>query len=1228
MQKTGHFLLDIVKKSSAYQELELSLLSNRRTAVFGLDEVPTAVILAALGSSRIEQLVLVCENELLARRQAEDINALGISAQVLPASEISFLKADASSKDISLQKLKVLGDFTTGKTRILMLPAEAMMNYVMPREKFEKSILTLHSGDISTPDKLIRLLTASGYERLDLVESRGQCAMRGGIVDVYPVGEANAIRIEFFDDEIDQIRRFDVLTQRSMDQIEEICIYPAKELLFDQKEALDASLRLAGCLSSSSKEEKLDRQRSIEQEFDLLPFEQFFALSKNDDDLSEELPSMWDLGVKQSVPSSVKGRIAKTNLEKRFFPIIDALENQRTIDIEASLLPVLSTNAQSIFSFCGKNSIIFIQQPDRIRERCNGLMDDFLLSFRAAFERGEALKEQSEVLLGYDKLKHDMENHSIVCVDSFLRSQPDFPPQKLVKFSCIGSICFGGNTKELAKEIKKLSSDLAYIVLLSGGVARGQRLTNALADEDVVAPFFEELPEHLTAGVASVIPLNLSGGFCFDELRLNVFCEDDLFGKGKQHKRASTSADKKISSFTELKIGDFVVHENHGIGQYLGTVRMTVDGTSRDFLNIRYGGTDKLYVPTDQMDRIQKYIGSEGEEPKLNRLSGGDWQKQKAKVKRAIKEIAGDLIKLYAERSAASGYAFGPDGPWQREFEDSFPYEETPDQLNAIREIKEDMEKPLVMDRLLCGDVGYGKTEVALRAIFKCVTAGKQAVLLSPTTILVQQHFATALNRFANFPVNIDTLSRFKSPAEQKEVIRKLKTGEIDFVIGTHKLLSGNIEYKDLGLLVVDEEQRFGVGHKEKIKQYKKSVDVLTLSATPIPRTLHMSMVGIRDMSVLKTPPEERYPVQTYVVEYSDGLVRDAILRELSRGGQVYVLHNRVQSIDLMYNRLKKLVPEARIAVGHGQMREQQLEDVMLDFYDGKFDVLLCSTIIEAGLDVPRANTLIVCDSDRFGLAQLYQLRGRVGRSNRIAYAYLTVSPNKILTADAEKRLNAIRDFTEFGSGFRVAMRDLEIRGTGNILGAEQSGHMAAVGYDLYVKMINETIAEMQGTEQPIPIQTRIELNIDAYLPSDYISSDAMRIEMYKRIAEVRDEETQNDVIDELIDRFGDPGKPVTNLIAIARIKAVCERLGVDCLSFKDDSINMRFSEAANFDISRFMQAISEDKRFRFIPRKPYTLLYSGRNETVEKLLSPCTKALIQVAETVFRAEEGENHEN
>jgi len=708
--------------------------------------------------------------------------------------------------------------------------------------------------------------------------------------------------------------------------------------------------------------------------------------------------------------------------------------------------------------------------------------------------------------------------------------------------------------------------------------------------------------------------MTLSGGFQYPAARLAVIVCGDVYGAKGAKAKHKESKGSKIASFTDLSVGDYVVHETHGIGIYQGIKRLTSEGASRDYLLIQYFGSDKLYIPADHLDRIQKYIGGgEGAAPKLSHLGGKDWDKQKAKVRESLKELAFDLVALYAERQKNRGHAFGPDTPWQQEFEENFPYEETPDQLQATEEIKRDMERELQMDRLLCGDVGYGKTEVALRAAFKAVMDGKQVAILAPTTILAQQHYNTLMRRFEGFPVHADVLSRFRSAKEQKETLRRLKDGEIDIIVGTHRLLAKDVKFHDLGLLIVDEEQRFGVGHKETIKNMKKTVDVLTMSATPIPRTLHMSMVGIRDMSLLETPPQARYPVQTYVMEYQDSVIRDAILRELGRGGQVFFLYNRVGSIDLCYKQLHKLVPEARIAIAHGQMRENALEDVMLDFSQQKFDVLLCTTIIESGLDIPMANTLIIYDADHFGLAQLYQTRGRVGRSNRLAYAYFTVRPGKVLSETAQKRLDAIREFTEFGSGFRIAMRDLELRGAGNLLGPQQSGHLANIGYDLYCKLLEEAVHEAQG-EQPTPnrdVETRMDVHVNAYLPADYVTGDRQRLEVYKRIASITTAEQRDEMEDELIDRFGDEPQCVANLVAVAYLKAMCTRLGIDRVSQTDGRIDMRFSPDAQIDGEKLFKALAKfEPRLTLNAAPPVTLVMRDRTLAREDMLHVTLKVM------------------
>ena len=1221
-----------------FNELTEAVAKGGVSALYGPDDTQRAHMLAAVQRKLNRPMLVIAPNDVAAQRMAEDMNALLDGGCVfMPPRDVSFLKTAASSHELTMRRIEALGAAAMGDIKVLVTPADALMHRLMPVDGFRDKIMLIDESMCMQPSDMMGRLVDAGYERVQLVEARGQCALRGGILDVYPVGEPNALRIEFFDDEIDSIRTFDVMTQRSISRVESARIFPASEMLPRDEECLKAARELEYILRSGKVElPEGDRQKKLEEEFDLMPVEDFLELTYTGAG-DDELPGLDDLfaakpkrkkasekaePAKKTKPAGVRSVAekmapARSGLERKFAGIRDALETGRRVDGMDAVLPVLLDYSETVAEYLNDPIVVF-DQPERLRERCDNRMLEFRELYTAALQREEALPVQGGLLMTYDELLAKFEKYARIIENPFMRTEMDFRPKALIKPECRNATGYQTNVKELARDIKRWAEDGWRIALLSGGVARGQRLEAALRAQNTVAPYKEEVPDELEPGWPVIFPLSIARGFIYPEIKLAVVCESDIYGGSHQAKRSKVKSGEKLAAFTELKIGDYVVHENHGIGQYMGTVRLSSDGTYRDFLHIRYQGSDKLYVPTDQLDRVQKYIGSEGEAPKINRLSGGEWQKQKAKVKSSIREIAGELIKLYAHREATPGHAFDPDTPWQQELEDNFPYDETPDQLTAIEEIKHDMEQPKIMDRLLCGDVGYGKTEVALRAIFKCVMGGKQAALLAPTTILVQQHLATMMNRFHGFPVRIESLSRFKTAAEQKKIIQQLKKGEIDVIVGTHRLLAKDVEFKDLGLLVVDEEQRFGVAHKEGIKKMKRTVDVLTLTATPIPRTLHMSMVGIRDMSILQSPPDERYPVQTYVVEYSDGLVRDAILRELSRGGQVYVLYNRVQTIEMMYNRLKKLVPEARIGIGHGQMREHALEDVMMDFYEGKFDVLLCTTIIEAGLDVPRANTLIVCDADRFGLSQLYQIRGRVGRSNRLAYAYFTVNPAKVLTENADKRLSAIREFTEFGSGFRVAMRDLEIRGAGNLLGSEQSGFMASVGYDLYVKMIEETVREMRGDISKGDVETRVDVRMDAYLPQEYVSNDILRVEMYKKIASVRTEADRDDLIEELIDRFGDPNRPVMNLIDIAQMKNLCSRLGIDLVTVNGDRINMRFSISADIDYMLVLAAAREhEDHLRVLINNPPTLVYTDKPKmSAEELIKGAVGVMTEVVDT------------
>ena len=1128
----------------------------RRTVeLVGLSDSQRAHVLAALSRDTGRPLLVVAPNQLAAEHLLSDLSRLlEREAALLPAREVSFSSL-ASSHELSSRRLDALYRAASGQLRALVVPVDSMLHRLMPRSVFAGCIMTFREGDCHPLGELTRQLIAAGYERVDMIEGRGQIALRGGILDIYSPGDLPAVRIEFFDDEVDSIRVLDVLTQRSGERLREATVLPASEApIAPDDERLTALAR---------RFESVEPARAVRPEAaaDVPPWEE-------DDGPDDELPDMFAPRAADTltVTDDLRGvNRPEEPKESAPAPINTPLDN---------LIPLLFDHTETPCDYLD-DAIVVLDQPERLSERCENILLEFNEQYKAALEHGQVLREQSELLYTYGQVLSRATQGTLVALSPFLRRYPDLPVHSIVTMNALNATSYSSNMRELCRDLDKWRAEGWRVALLAGGHARAQRLEKTLADENELVPFADGRTEPLKPGEAVILPLALERGFLYPDIRLCAVTESDMFGSGKKRPAARRRTGEKINAFTDLKVGDYVVHENHGIGIYKGMVRICTDGVYRDYLHIAYQGNDKLYVPTDQLDRVQKYIGREGVAPKLNRMSGGEWQRQKARVKAAIKDMADELVKLYARRGASDGFAFSPDTPWQREFEDAFPYEETPDQLQSIEEIKADMEKKQVMDRLLCGDVGYGKTEVALRAAFKAVMDSKQVAILAPTTILVQQHYQTILKRFAGYPVRVDTLSRFKTAAQQRDTLRKLMAGEIDIIVGTHRLLAKDVSFKDLGLLVVDEEQRFGVKHKEAIKQMKTSVDVLTLSATPIPRTLHMSMVGIRDMSVLETPPEERFPVQTYVVEYNDSLVRDAIMREMQRGGQVYVLYNRVGSIERFYQHLRELVPEARIAVGHGQMAEHALEDVMLEFYNGEYDVLLCTTIIESGLDVSNANTMIVYDADRFGLSQLYQLRGRVGRSNRLAYCYLCVKAGKVLTETADKRLSAIREFTEFGSGFRVAMRDLEIRGAGNLLGAEQHGHLSTVGYDLYCKMVEETMRELRGEQAAESVETHMELKVSAYLPMDYVSGDYQRIEVYKKISQVASRSDWEDMIEELTDRFGDPVKPVMNLIAVSYMRKMCEKLWIDTVSSRKGFMTFKFLPNAKVDVVKLIERVN-----------------------------------------------------
>ena len=1172
-----HSLLNSAN-SSKFRQFLTALKPDMPVALTGLPDSMAAFIASKIAADTGKRVLLLSGSDLRASHDADDgQQLLGSSAACLPGGEIDLTRG-ASSHESAWRRLETLSRITGGEVRLLCASMDAAVQRMGVAGRFRDAMIRLSVGDVYDPQKLIRDLTAMGYERVDMVEGKGQCAMRGAIVEVYPPAGAVSLRIEFFDDEVDSIRAFDCISQRSLDRFEGCVLAPATEVLLDPAKAAEAARRMREAIENA-RPDKPQEGRIFD---DLPPLP----------DTDEEAETYFDKKISPKIKLRDQSAARAADLERRMGQLMadaDTVENGLPFRRIRAWLTVLTDETSSIIDWY-QPDVVLLSDPDLLRKRAGERQNGFAEDLDGAMGRGEAVVEQQNLLMDWDELLGSMKGRAIVTVTEFLEGMGGVKVRDAVDLGVQRIAGYSSQVRPLADDCDGWLNEGLRVAVLCGGVARGQRLCKGLADLDCRSDFAEEV-ETLPADRVQILPGTLSHGFIWPEGGLVVVSDTDVYGAGYRKARKHNHKGEKIAAFTDLKPGDFVVHEEYGVGIYLGTTQIKTGGMGanavrRDYLQIQYNGKDKLNVPIEQLARVQRYIGNPANPPKLNSLGSGEWNKQKAKVKEGLKKMAFDLVRLYAERTKETGFAFSPDTPWQRQFEDQFPYELTPDQEQSVKEITADMESPRNMDRLLCGDVGYGKTEVSLRAAFKALMDNKQVAILAPTTILAQQHYNTVMKRFKAFPVKVEVLSRFKTAKETKLILNRLAEGDIDILVGTHRLLAKDVNFRNLGLLIVDEEQRFGVQHKETIKHLKKQVDVLTLSATPIPRTLHMSMVGIRDMSVLETPPEERLPVQTRVVDYADGMIRDAILREISRGGQVYFLYNSVRTIDEFYARLRALVPEARIGVAHGQMKEHGLEDVMMDFYGGSYDVLLCTTIIESGLDVPTANTLIVFDADRFGLSQLYQLRGRVGRSNRQAYAYFTVRQDKMLSETAEQRLAAIREFTEFGAGFRIAMRDLEIRGAGNILGPEQHGHLATVGYDMYCKLMEETLMEAKAEQKGLPpkpdhLETRVDVKVDAYLPEDYVRSDRQRMEMYKRIANLVTDADRSDIIDELLDRFGDVPPVVETLLDIAQLRAQANRLGIAQVTYKQGGfLVMKLSEKHMPDQLLFIRAMAEtDKR-------------------------------------------------
>lgn len=1059
--------------------------------------------------------LIVTYNEIRAKEIMEDYRMYDRQVMYYPAKDLIFYSADVHGQAIVGERLKVIKAIIEGqKPLTIVTTIDAGMDFCLSLECYEEKKLVIREGDELNLTKMQEQLSEMGYDHTAQVEREGEFSVRGGILDIFPLTEETPVRIDLWDTEVDTIRSIDVESQRSVENLEEVEIYPATEI-FMTKDQAAAGLHAihqdmehwSGELKNQGKKEEAARLRQNVENF-RETFEAYHGM---------------------------------VNLES----YISYFVKQKEIG--------------SFFDYFREKSVcVFVDEPSRLHEKAEAVEYEFRESMSGRLEKGYILPKQTDVLYSMPQLLSKLQQYPLVLLSTLDGAMKEMKTVRKFYIQVQSSPSYNNNFSLLAKDIQKLKKQQYRVLLVSASETRGRRLCEDLLDFDIPAFYDGKMEHELQPGEVMVTRGSVRRGFEYPGLRFVVVTESDIFGglKKKKKKKIKRYEGAAIHSFQDLKIGDYVVHENHGLGIYQGIEKIEVDHITKDYLKVAYAGGSNLYVPATSLEVLQKYAGSDAKVPKLNKLNSPEWKKTKSRVRGAVQEIASELVDLYARRQAKQGFSFEKDTVWQKEFEELFPYEETEDQLKAIEATKLDMESNKIMDRLICGDVGYGKTEIAIRAAFKAVMSGKQVAFLVPTTILAGQHYNTFVQRMKDYGINVELLCRLRTAAEQRKTVAGLKKGSVDIVVGTHRLLGKDISYKNLGLLIVDEEQRFGVTHKEKLKQVKNDIDVLTLTATPIPRTLHMSLVGIRDMSVLEEPPVDRMPIQTFVMEKNEEIVREAIIREISRGGQVYYVYNRVGNMDIVANEIAKLVPEASVAYAHGQMNERELEKTMFRFVEGEIDVLVATTIVETGLDIPNVNTIMIEDADRLGLSQLYQLRGRVGRSNRTAYAFLMYKRDKMLKEVAEKRLAAIKEFTELGSGFRISMRDLEIRGAGNLLGASQHGHMEAVGYDLYCKMLNEAVKKLKGEQtETEEFDTSIEIKVDAFIPVSYIKNELQKLDIYKRIAEIETEEEKQDMIDELVDRFGEPPKSVMNLLAIALLKAKAHHAYITEIASKNDKL-------------------------------------------------------------------------
>ena len=1090
-------------------------------AISGLTDVGMTHIIAGTKEFSKKPICIITYNEIQAKKIVEDLNYFTDKVIFFPKKEIVTYDYIAESKDLPYERIEALNKIQEGRNLIVVTTIEAVMQKIISKEALYKNILKFKVGEEHKLEKIKQKLIDLGYARYDLIDGRGQFSIRGGILDI-SITEKTGVRIEFWGDEIDSIRYFNVISQRSTENVEKVTIYPSHEYVLET-----------------------------------------------------------DI---QNVVNKIENTIYPEELQKQVNQDIETIKSGNYVSKIDRYMNSFYEKQETILDYLKEDYVIFLDEMNKITQRLENVNKDSTNVMQLLLEKEKIVPEALKNLLDFQQFQEKIEKKQVVYVEKFddeikLQAEKYKWVYKERRF-------YKSEIELFFKELLKAQEAKKKIYILAETKEKAKKICALLDEQQIINKFEEKLNQTIIVknneSLVTVTVGKLSSGFeCFDLNEIVIPTQELIEGeKRKQYKSSAFKEGEKIV-FADLKIGDYVVHKNYGIGIFIGVNTITADGTTKDYIKIKYYGDDILYVPTNQLDSIRKYIGGDEGSLKVNKLGNKEWLNTKARVKKNLREVAKELIELYAKREKAKGYAFPKDTPWQEQFEDSFPYQETDDQLRCIEEVKKDMELEKPMDRLLCGDVGYGKTEVAIRAAFKAVLGGKQVAYLAPTTVLAEQQYKEFRDRMSEFGIKVEVLNRFKTKKEQNEIVKKLKLGEIDVIIGTHRILSDDISFKDLGLLIIDEEHRFGVKAKEKIKQYKTNIDVLTMTATPIPRTLHMSIVGVRDMSVIYEPPYNRKPVQTYVLEYDKEVVKEAITKEIERNGQVFYLFNNVEKIMQKADEVSSMVPEARVAYAHGKMTGNEIENIMQDFIDKKIDVLVCTTILESGIDIPNANTIIVENADRMGLAQLYQIRGRVGRADRQAYAYITYKRDKLLSEEADKRLKAIKEFTEFGSGFKIAMRDLEIRGAGSLLGEIQHGHLEQVGYDTYCNLLDEVVKEIQGEVVKPEIDVQIDLDVTSYIPDEYISDSSQKIEMYQNIALCRTEEDIQNVIDEMIDRFGNMPKEIENLIEIARIKTLCKKLNISKVQSKRNFVVFIFEPGEiNIDINELVKKYKNKIKF------------------------------------------------